>query len=122
VQDELVALIAERSYRGVRIGATHEGVLAALGEPEDVSAIRAPIWKYGDLEVSFHDGRAVLLCLDARSSETTLPELRRLLDEHSIPHEIDPALTFETQTAIRTATGASIVFDADGTLDSVCIS
>jgi hypothetical protein len=118
----VIALIANRSFSGVDVGATREEVREALGDPEDVSVIRPLIWKYGNLEVTFHEGRVSLLALDATDSALTLPEFRRLLDERSIPHEIDPALTFDTQTAIRTATGASVVFDTAGTIDSVYIT
>jgi hypothetical protein len=118
----VIALIADRTFSGVGIGATRTVVRQALGEPEDVSVSRPPIWKYGNLEVTFHEGRVFLLALDATDSALTLPQLRRLLDGRSILHEIDPALTFDTQTTIRTATGASIVFDTDGTIDSVYIT
>jgi hypothetical protein len=84
MRDRVVALIADRTHSGVGIGSTRAEVREALGEPEDVSAIRASIWKYGDLEVSFHEGRVFLLVLHA--------------------------------------TGATVVFDADETLDSVSIT
>ena len=93
-----------------------------FGPPEDVSVTRPPIWKYGDLEFSFHQGRVCLVVLHARNSEKTVRQLQHLLDERSIPHHVDPVLTFDTQTAINTSTGASVVFDGDGTLHSVSIA
>ena len=122
MRERLIGFIAEGTLEGVGIGATEAEVREALGEPEAVSAIRSQIWKYEELEVSFHAGRVLLLTLNAREFGIKLPEFERLLDERSIPHEIDPGLTFDTQTAIAAGAGATIVFDHDGTLDSVSIT
>jgi hypothetical protein len=122
MRERLIGFIADGIIDGVGIGATEQEVRQALGDADDAAAIRAQIWVYGDLELSFHQGRVWLLKLNARDSGATRPEVERLLAEHSIPHAIDPKLTFEAQTAITAGAGATVIFDSDGTLDSISIT
>jgi hypothetical protein len=122
VRERVMSLIGHETISDVGIGATRGEVRAALGEPRDVSVARPPVWAYGDLEISFHDGRVFRLALHARGAELTRPELQRLLDNRFITHRLDPTLTSETQTAVKTSTGALIIFDVDGTLDRVSVT
>jgi hypothetical protein len=83
---------------------------------------RPAIRKYGELQLTFADGRVILLVLDGQGLRMTLPEVQRLLDDEAIALEVDLALTFDTQAAFTAGERASVTFDADGTFDKVTIT
>ncbi len=122
MREQLQNLIREGTFSGVAVGSTQAEVRDKLGKPEDVSVTGPEIWKYGDLQVTFAEGRVILMALNGRGLRMTLPEVQRLVEDAAVTLEVDPALTFDTQAAFTAGARASVIFDADGTLDKVTIT
>jgi hypothetical protein len=102
--DRLLTLVSSGTIDGVSLGSTTADVRARLGDPE---ATGRRIWKYGALQVGFHDSRVTLLLLSAEGADdppwdpsTDIGSMQALLTAEGIMHEVDEALTSETQTTL----------------------
>jgi hypothetical protein len=122
VRERVISLIGPGTVSGVAIGASPGAVRAALGEPDDVSLTPPPVWTYDQLELAFRDGHVARLVLHARGAEWTREDVKRLLDERFISRHVDPKLTSDWQTAVRTSDGTLVMFGAEGTLDAVVVA
>lgn len=130
----------------VAFGLSPDDVRRAIGGPQEVGGTpRQRIWKYGPLEIGFRSDPALRteavsfiglyfrqerLDLPAGvqtegwfpSPRTTKEDFVRYLEGERIGYREDRLLTSETQSALATEGGASIIFDcsAEGaTLDSI---
>jgi hypothetical protein len=103
----------------------------ALGVPDDVG-VNLPIWKFGALQIAFDSANpnAVLVFIGVyfRDANSVLPksitvqgwfpnpgatkeQVLGYLTSHAIEYRADPQLSFDTQSAFRSKSGAHIVFD-----------
>lgn len=103
----------------LHLGLTESEVRHELGEPEDrsLSTRAAEIWKYGSLEVAFHNGLLSFIGLYFESGALKLPSslfeaeivtidssvegIGRLLHSNEIDFKIDEDLTFDDQLYLR---------------------
>ena len=130
----------------VAIGLSPDEVRQALGAPPEVGGTpKQRIWKYGSMQLGFLRDPALrtevvsFIGLYFRSGSLDLPEVIgsgewfpsslatkeeviRYLEDQDVPYSQDKRLTFETQFALATPCGASIIFDCsegEGILDSI---
>jgi hypothetical protein len=116
--DRLLTLVSSGTIDGVSLGSTTADVRARLGDPE---ATGRRIWKYGALQVGFHDSRVTLLLLTAEGADdppwdptTDLGSVQALLTAEGIVYEVDAALTWETQiTLLVPSSRAHLSFDPE---------
>ena len=121
MDEEIAALLSSATFRGLHLGDTEAQVRAALGEPTDrgVGPARS-IWKYGDVELHFDDeNRVWLFHADVGHFGISRADTERMLGGQGIAYGDHPALTFDDQSAIETASGALLVFDERELLFSV---
>jgi hypothetical protein len=116
--DRLLTLVSSGTIDGVSLGSTTADVRARLGDPE---ATGRRIWKYGALQVGFHDSRVTLLLLTAEGADdppwdptTDLGSVQALLTAEGIVYEVDAALTWEMQTTLLVPSSrAHLSFDPE---------
>ena len=119
--DRLVSLLRSGTVNGVGIGSDEAEVRGLLGDPDDVSRTRPPVWKYGPLELAFESSRVVMVVLTAEGGvdaawdrDTDRERVEWMLTAMRVDFEPEPELTFGTQTALRAGLSrAVLVFDAD---------
>ena len=97
---------------GLGVGASEADVVTALGEPDDTSAIKPPIWKYGQSEVTFRDGRVVMLAV---YEQLSADGVKQLLRKAGVEYRPDPELSYDTQEAYVVAESkVSLTLDTTG--------
>jgi hypothetical protein len=119
--DRLVSLLRSGTVSGVGLGSSEAEVRGLLGDPDDVSGSRPPVWKYGPLELAFESSRVVMVVLTAEGEvnpawdrDTDRERVEWVLAAMRVDCEPLPELTFGTQTALRAGlSGAVLVFDGD---------
>ena len=92
------AFLLTGAIKNLRVGSAQAEVIDALGEPDDRSAIKPEIWKYGSDEITFRDGRIASIAL---SEDATAGDVLKTLAEERVEHEREPELSYDTQTAFR---------------------
>ncbi len=126
----------------IRVGATLTDIGSVWGSPQDVAdASQVLIWRYGFIELSFLKSGGVhrlrLIAAYFRSGAVlttsdspivfsgawpncgdTLSQFTQYLKSRRIDFEPVPALTSETQSAIRTRCGVCVLF---GFHDGACV-
>jgi hypothetical protein len=112
--ERLLTFIRSGVVDGVAVGARQDEVRSLLGPEEATSLTRDPIWRYGALQVAFHEGRVVWLMLSGED-HPDLAEVERWLAQEGLVYEVDPELTFEdSQTTLKVlGSGVRLVFDRE---------
>ena len=119
----------------VVIGLSPVEVQKRLGEPQDVGGTpKHRIWKYGSMQLGFQRNKETrseavsFIGLYFRDENLTLPEavrpegwfpsqrtmkrvFVRYLEEQGLAYTEDKDLSFETQSALTTSSGAHVIFD-----------
>ena len=119
--DRLVSLLRSGTVSGVGLGSSEAEVRGLLGDPDDVSTARPPVWKYGPLELTLESSRVVMVVLTAEGDVdpawdrgTDRERVEWVLAAMRVDCEPIPELTFGVQTALRAGlSGAVLVFDGD---------
>jgi hypothetical protein len=103
--DRLLTLVSSGTIDGVSLGSTIADVRARLGDPE---ATARRIWKYGALQIGFHESRVTLLLLTAEGADdppwdptTDLGSMQALLTAEGIVYEVDAAHLGDADNAAR---------------------
>jgi hypothetical protein len=122
-------LLVEGSSGVVAPGARATDIIHELGEPEDRSQISPEILRYGRLELTFVDGRAVLIAYYARSLDaddpvdqdipTDVHDVEAWLASDGIDFERDEHLSYDDQDVLRATPSGSIALFKRGELRSV---
>jgi hypothetical protein len=146
MMQDLREFLETGTFGPVAIGLSPVEVQLCLGNPwEAGGTAKQRIWKYGAMQLGFQRDKAtrteslsfiglyfghesLALPEGIRSEgwfpsrQTTKEEFIRYLDEQGIGYSEDEQLTFETQFALATESGARVVFDSSAgevTLDSI---
>lgn len=91
--DDFLEFLGTAAVKGLRVGSSEADVLAVLGPPDATSAIKPPIWKYGQTEITFREGRTVMIAMGAE------------------PH---PDLTYDEQIAfVIVSSGVTLTLDLE---------
>ncbi len=104
--DDFLEFLRSGGLGGVRVGTARAAVQAALGEADDINAIKPLMWKYGTTEITFRDDAVVMIAV---SIEADPDELRRLLDRAGLSYERYDDLTYDAQEALVIQTSGVIV-------------
>ncbi len=121
-------LVVTGASGGVALGRNSEDVMRSLGKPSDRSQIRPEILKYGPLELTFREGKVVLVAYYDSAEEdprvhVDLPQsrdqLEDLLKEAGTELKEEPALSYDDQFACAAARSGAIVLFKGGRLSSV---
>jgi len=109
----------------IRLGMTRAEAQALLGPPEDISLTKDAVWKYGSLQLYFHENRLWLIALyfpwdELRlpnafeavgylpSRATTLQEFRKFLAESGSETNLDR--TVDEAVILQVGPGIEVIF------------
>jgi hypothetical protein len=108
--DRFLEFLQTGTIDGLGVGASAADVHQQLGPPDDTSAIKPPIWKYEQTEITFRDGYVVMIAVRAHADAETVT---KMLDDASVVYEPHPALTYDDQIAYVVAgSGVTLTLDA----------
>jgi hypothetical protein len=109
--DRFLEFLRTGTIDGLGVGASAADVRETLGPPDDTSAIKPPIWKYEQTEITFRDGYVAMIAVSAHADEEAVT---KMLDEAGAVYEPHSALTFDDQIVYVVA-GSSVTLTLDAT-------
>jgi hypothetical protein len=130
----LAKLVLAQHDGVLRLGTSKGEVIATLGEPEDRSATRPPILKYGAMELTFVDNRLRFITCDVSPEHSSshnwlridIPRLRpaveRWLAREKVAFAPDDALSYDDQDVLRIEDSDALLIFRHGVLDRVQVA
>jgi hypothetical protein len=109
--DRFLEFLRTGTIDGLGVGASAADVRLKLGPPDDTSAIKPPIWKYGQAEIAFRDGYVVMITVRAHADAEAV---MKMLDEAGLVYEPHSALTYDDQIGYVVG-GSAVTLALDAT-------